>query len=42
MGSGRELTLHTAAQISSLITKGWGVAEEQIIIRQPADQRDAK
>ncbi|MEV5028558.1 stage III sporulation protein AF [Paenibacillus sp. LPE1-1-1.1] len=28
-----------AAAISSLITKGWGLAEDQIIVRQPAEQR---
>ncbi|MDQ8735560.1 stage III sporulation protein AF [Paenibacillus sp. LHD-38] len=29
----------SVSQISSLITKGWGLAEDQIIIRQPAEQR---
>jgi len=32
----------TAAAISSLISKGWGLAEDQIIVRQPADQQKAK
>lgn len=32
----------TSAAISSLISKGWGLAEDQIIVRQPADQQKAK
>lgn len=32
----------TAAAISSLISKGWGLSEDQIIVRQPADQQKAK
>jgi len=32
----------TAAAVSSMIAKGWGLAEEQIIVRQPAVQQEAK
>ncbi|WP_054024282.1 stage III sporulation protein AF [Bacillus sp. FJAT-28004] len=32
----------TAVAIKSLIAKGWGLADEQIIVRKPADQQEAK
>jgi stage III sporulation protein AF len=32
----------TASSISSLITKGWGVDADQIVVRQPAQQKTAR